>query len=129
KTDYTYIKYTDIEANIIEGIEQSERLDFPITNKIDKLENIINSIDGTILFCEERTGINSLSALKDVTFRDKIYCLVGPEGGFSQNEKEILRKHDKVMSVNLGRLILRTETASISILSIARLLCGNVIDK
>ena len=49
--------------------------------------------------------------------KKKIFILVGPEGDFSNEEKEFIYDK-KFLKVNLGNTILRTETAIISILSV-----------
>jgi 16S rRNA (uracil1498-N3)-methyltransferase len=130
KTDYSnHFKINRVENNIIEGVEQSERLDFPILNKIEQLDNILFKInDGIILFCDERSENNYI---KDIIFKlnadykninNKIYCLVGPEGGFSQKEKELIKNNNNVISISLGNTILRSETAVSSILSLTKML-------
>lgn len=52
-----------------------------------------------------------------------ISVIMGPEGGFSEKERQFLNK--KAISIKLGNRILRTETASISILSILQYILGN----
>jgi 16S rRNA (uracil1498-N3)-methyltransferase len=120
-----YTKYTThpkidrAEGNIVEAVEQCERLDFPVLNKIDKLENVLKKVDGKIFFCEERTGENDIKSVK-LDGDEKIYCLVGPEGGFSEEEKALIKQHKNVVSISLGHLILRAETAVVSVLSIVK---------
>lgn len=48
---------------------------------------------------------------------------VGPEGGWSDAERELFRRHGAV-SVTLGALVLRTETAALAALSVVRHLDG-----
>jgi RsmE family RNA methyltransferase len=45
---------------------------------------------------------------------------VGPECGFSAHEKELVNQHKKSISISLGNLILRSETAAINIISILK---------
>ena len=77
-----------------------------------------------IFFCEERTGNNSIkNIIKTIKFEDKkIYALVGPERGFLNKEKQLINSYKNTISVNLGKNILRTETATISVLSILKIL-------
>lgn len=125
-TEYTNknnLKLNKIDGNIIEAVEQSERLDLPVIHRIEKLKDLLKKLDNEksiILFCEERTGERTL---KSINFKDKnIYALVGPEGGFSEQEKSIIRSFKNVVSVSLGSNILRTETATISVLSVIKFL-------
>jgi 16S rRNA (uracil1498-N3)-methyltransferase len=118
----TKFKKDKFLSNAIEAVEQSERLDIPIINTengltkiLDKIEKEENSI---VFFCEER-NTNSFS-IKDCKFDKNIkyYALVGCEGGFSTEEKQLIKNYNCVKSVNLGENILRTETACAAILSI-----------
>lgn len=127
KTDYSNkdLKNNKIEGNIIEAIEQCERLDFPNIHKIKTLKEILDELQNTnslIFFCEERTGNNSIkNIIQNIEITDqKIYALIGPEGGFSNREKKLINSYKNTISINLGKNILRTETATISILSILK---------
>lgn len=128
KTEYTNksnLKLDKIEGNIIEAIEQCERLDLPTVNKINNIDKTLESINddkSIILFCEERTAENQIiNIIKNNTFSNKkIYALIGPEGGFSDNEKKLIRSFKNVISVSLGNNILRAETAGIAVLSIIK---------
>ena len=53
----------------------------------------------------------------DISQNPKIIVIIGPEGGFSAAELELLNNSDDVYKVSLGNLILRAETAVISALS------------
>ena len=121
-TNKSNIKINKIDGNIIEAVEQSERLDLPEICKIDTLKNTLDKIskkNSIIFFCEERTSKNSpMEVYKNTDVSNKkIYALVGPEGGFSESEKELIKSYSNVVSITLGNTILRAETAVISILS------------
>ncbi len=129
-TEYSNTKINNenkLEANIIEALEQSERLDMPKINKIQKLEKvleILNNDDNIIFFCEERTANNTAvgiyNNMRDKILNKKIYALVGAEGGFSEREKNMIKQYKNVISITLGSNVLRTETAVVSILSILK---------
>ena len=129
-TEYTNksnLKLNKLEGNIIEAIEQCERNDFPKIEKIQKLEDVLNKINNDnniIFFCEERTAVNNpinvFNDYKDKIKNKNIYALVGPEGGFSSKEKDLINSFKNTISINLGDTILRSETATISILSILK---------
>ncbi|GMO60719.1 MAG: 16S rRNA (uracil(1498)-N(3))-methyltransferase [Rickettsiales bacterium] len=122
KTDYTtHPKIDRILPNVIEAVEQCERLDLPCIHKLSTLKEVLDSIedDALILFCEERSGLKSIKEIGDFNSK-KIYCLVGAEGGFSESEKTLIRSYKNAISINLGTLILRSETATISILTLAK---------
>lgn len=126
-TEYTNknIRLNKIEGNIIEAVEQSERLDLPKINKIETLKTVLNKLNDNnsiIFFCEERSGKNSpVEIYNNIKITGKkIYALIGPEGGFSETEKELIKSYKNVVSINLGETILRTETATIAVLSILK---------
>ena len=51
--------------------------------------------------------------------------LIGPEGGFSPEERERLRGHPEVTPVTLGPRILRADTAAISALTLWQAALGD----
>ncbi len=51
--------------------------------------------------------------------------LIGPEGGFDDDERRMLRAHAKVRPVNLGPRILRADTAAISALTLVQAALGD----
>ncbi len=109
-----------LRSNAIEASEQCERLTVPPVHEPIKLQNMINSWDTerNIMLCDESgeggTIANILSSKKR---GDKWAILIGPEGGFSQEELATLRKLPYVTSVGLGPRILRADTAAIAALS------------
>jgi 16S rRNA (uracil1498-N3)-methyltransferase len=125
-TNKNICKMNKIEGNIIEAVEQSERLDLPNIHKTLSLEQILEILkceDSIIFFCEERKAKNDIKyVLDNINVKGKkIYTLVGPEGGFSEEEKKLIKSYNNVVSVSLGDTILRTETATIVILGIVKL--------
>ncbi|MDR2778525.1 MAG: 16S rRNA (uracil(1498)-N(3))-methyltransferase [Rickettsiales bacterium] len=118
------VKYnrSRIEKNVIEAVEQSERLDFPEIGDERSLVGVLEEIDPSndvVLLCRERSEPNSgFFSLEDSIRNKKTYALVGPEGGFSGDEIKLLKNYPFVISLSLGKNILRTETASASIISI-----------
>ena len=128
-TNKANFKEHKIYSNIIEAIEQSERLDCPIIHKLSNIKNILDNInkDSLIFFCEERTGKNNIeNILKYKNINTNIYALIGPEGGFTEDEKILINSYKNTISINLGNNILRTETATISILSLLKLINNNI---
>jgi 16S rRNA (uracil1498-N3)-methyltransferase len=80
------------------------------------MSELIKGYDLTLIAYEneEKTNIKEvLESNKDV---EKIAIIIGPEGGISKEEIESL-VNDGAKEVSLGKRILRTETASISMLS------------
>ena len=103
---------------IKEASEQCHRLVMPVIKEFESLENMVGSDDyDYILFGYEeeakRQSINSLAkVLTQITDGQRILIIIGPEGGFSQEEVLLLTSKGAI-PVRLGKRILRTETASL----------------
>jgi 16S rRNA (uracil1498-N3)-methyltransferase len=120
------------EANVIEAVEQSERLDLPKIHDVIKIQKFITSLceNDYLIFCEERSGNSKkayeilLDLKKKISEKEnkkscgKIYIVVGPEGGFSEEEIKLIKSFKNTYSVSLGEGILRAETATIVILGL-----------
>jgi 16S rRNA (uracil1498-N3)-methyltransferase len=102
-----------------EAAEQSQRSTIPQIFPVllwDGLLNMISSFDLALVFWEEAKERFSRDIFNSAKL-DKIGVIIGPEGGFSKDEIEDLKKLG-VCCVSLGKHILRTETASIVALGI-----------
>ena len=55
----------------------------------------------------------------------KVTLLIGPEGGFSDNERRLLLEQENVTRLSLGPRILRAETAAIAALTLVQALKGD----
>lgn len=104
-----------------EAVKQCERVDFLSIQEPMTLKEILESNDFDIkIACVEREAPQTLKAclqtIKSKAKSAKIAVIIGPEGGFSAKEFELL-KHADIHCASLGKLILRAETAVISALS------------
>ena len=75
---------------------------------------------------ESRTGTPVREAFSQASA--PIAILVGPEGGFSEDELKLLRQLDFATGVTLGPRILRAETAVVSALSCWQALSGDWVN-
>lgn len=101
--------------------EQSGRTTLPELLEIESLENWIANQQGLKVLLDPYAE-TTLSELKPETM--KVTLLTGPEGGFSNQERDIA-KVSGFIPVRLGARILRTETASLAALSAIQLLWGD----
>jgi len=118
-TEYTNIKNINVKnlyQNAIEASEQSERLDIPSIEKEVDLKSLLNSWpkDRKLIYCDEKNTdnksiIETIMPLKNTA--KKWSVLIGPEGGFSDKEKDLILENNGVISVSLGNTILRSDTA------------------
>ena len=65
------------------------------------------------------------SHLRHINKPEKIILIIGPEGGFDPEERQLMKKHN-VQPINMGPRILRTETAGIAALAAIGALWGDL---
>ena len=114
-TDMRHLNEDRLRTQIIEAAEQCERLDIPALHPLVTLDKKLQSWTGPKIFAAlERAAAPALAApvTGDIAF------LIGPEGGFSTREKEMIAAHSSVSPVSLGTLILRAETAALKMLAL-----------
>jgi len=102
------------EKIVREASEQSNRISVPEIHKIQKLNNFLEKFpnDGDLLFCEIDCKSSNLKNI--LNKKNPICILIGPEGDFSENERQLIVDHKKTTSISLAKNILRAETAAIS---------------
>ncbi|AJY46145.1 16S rRNA (uracil(1498)-N(3))-methyltransferase [Martelella endophytica] len=116
-----------LAANIIEAAEQCGVLAIPELREPAKLADIIEAWpDGRrLIFCDEAEETqNPLDALKGVG-EASLALIVGPEGGFSDEERSLLRSRDFVTAIPLGPRILRADTAAVAALAVIQAAIGD----
>ena len=101
---------------VIEASEQSNRLNVPEIKKAQNLKNFLNSNLMDLIF----TDLNSENKKVDKSkLTDKPICIIiGPEGDFSETERDEILSFKGVQSLKINENILRSETAVISAISI-----------
>ena len=114
-TEVRKINDARIQQQIFEAAEQCERFSIPSLHSLQKLENFLDSRDNEIplLSCLERYDA---SPIQDIQKSENIAFLIGPEGGFTAEEKKIIAA--KSVPVSLGETILRCETAAVKALAL-----------
>ena len=104
-----------LEKIIIEAAEQSNRLTVPSIEDPQKLKSFLNN-DMDLIFTDLNTTNTKIDIKKLTT---KPTCvIIGPEGDFSEEEREEILKFSGVQPIKINENILRSETAVISALSI-----------
>ena len=104
-----------LEKVIIEAAEQSNRITVPSIEDPQKLKSFLNN-DMDLIFTDLNTS-NTKIDLKKLTTKPTC-VIIGPEGDFSEEEREEILKFNGVQPVKINENILRSETAVISALSI-----------
>lgn len=113
-TDVRKINEERVQAQILEAAEQCERLDIPALHKMHGLKDAITQFDGTIIAAVERGDYPKSIDIQ--SFSSAYGILVGPEGGFSDEEIEFLRNCKNIKCVSFGEIILRSETGFLKLL-------------
>jgi len=105
-----------LEKIVIEASEQSNRLNVPLIEKAQNLKNFLklNSMD--LIFTDLNSDNKKIDKSK---LTNKPICIIiGPEGDFSETEREEILSFKNVQALKINENILRSETAVISAISI-----------
>ena len=105
-----------LEKVIIEAAEQSNRINVPSIEKPKSLKKFLDDKKMDLIFTDLNSKINKLD-LKKLT-NNPSCIIVGPEGDFSETEREEILSYNGVQAIKINENILRSETAVISALSI-----------
>lgn len=126
-TDKQHVKHTKLEAYCTEACEQCERLSLPVLEPLTDLKELLVTLrDHVILWGDESLqGRSPLNILPSLASNSKFLILVGPEGGFSNEERETLRQIKYVYPLRLGPRILRVDTAVTAMLTCVQLYHGD----
>ena len=102
------------EKIVVEASEQSNRISVPEILKIQNLENFLKNFpeNGHIIFCDINSESRNLKNI--VSNKNSVCILIGPEGDFSENERQLIVDNKKTISISLAKNILRAETAAIA---------------
>ena len=105
-----------LEKVIIEAAEQSNRINVPLIEDSQSLKDLLSNEKMDLIF----TDLNSKNKKLDLEkLTSKPICIIiGPEGDFSEEEREQILAFKGVQPIKINENILRSETAVISALSI-----------
>ncbi len=113
------INYERLIKIVTEASEQCNRLSIPEIDKIQKLDEFFkNNKDLNLIFGD----LNSDNKKLKINNKKILCILIGPEGDYTEVEREKILKYGGTQSIKLGNNILRTETAVISALSVINFL-------
>jgi 16S rRNA (uracil1498-N3)-methyltransferase len=113
RTEKKDLNIERIKRIAIEATEQSGRGDVPEIFEVTDLKNSIENFDGQIYVMDmEGVEIKKIKGLKNKSGMTKIGILIGPEGGWTENERDLF-EHKKIKNFSLGPQTLRAETAAI----------------
>ena len=118
RTEVKELNFDRANKIIIEATEQSNQFIPPQISKIIKLKDFLKNLDSStkVLFAD----ISSKYVLKseDIRGSESLSILIGPEGDFSLEERELILKSASIKPFTISRNILRSDTAVISAISL-----------
>jgi 16S rRNA (uracil1498-N3)-methyltransferase len=129
-TQVSRLKHEKLVANVIEAAEQCEVLTVPEVRSETTLERLLAdwpAREGSrrLIFADEgEAAASPLDAIRALAGQP-IGLLVGPEGGFSHEERTLLRAQPFVVPVSLGPRILRADTAAVAALAVIQAIIGD----
>jgi 16S rRNA (uracil1498-N3)-methyltransferase len=115
-----------MKANAVEAAEQCNLVFVPEVLEPQRLSAVLGAWDEnrTLIYCDETAAQNNVvEVLQKVKLPAAL--LVGPEGGFTEEERSYLRKLPFVIPVSLGPRILRADTVAIAALAVVQAVVGD----
>ena len=122
-SERTIVKKINIERIkkiIVESSEQSNRISVPEIKNLEPLKKFLSQFpkDGCLIFCDINCNKNNLKNILSKKIEGPICVLIGPEGDFSETERQSIIELNQTHSMSLANNILRAETAAITAVSI-----------
>jgi len=129
-TQVTRVNVERMRANAIEAAEQCGILSLPEIDEPRPLANVLSgwspeAPDRRLIFCDEgEEGADAVAVLSALP-RSPLAVLIGPEGGFSVEERAQLVALPFVTAISLGPRILRADTAAVAALAVVQAVVGD----
>jgi 16S rRNA (uracil1498-N3)-methyltransferase len=129
-TQVNRINLDRMQANVIEAAEQCGILAVPeVAEPIDLtrlIEGWAKAEPGRrLIFCDEGEESNNPLPILQGLQRGPLAVLIGPEGGFSEAERAMLRRESFVTPIPLGSRVLRADTAAVAALAVVQAVIGD----
>jgi 16S rRNA (uracil1498-N3)-methyltransferase len=127
RTQVARVNLERMEANAIEAAEQCGILALPAIDPPEKLDAVLSGWDPArrLIFCDEAAAVSDpADALRGLP-AGPAAVLIGPEGGFSAEERADLLSRPYVTAIWLGPRILRADTAAVAALALVQTFIGD----
>lgn len=126
-TQVSRVNEARMRSNAVEAAEQCGLLSVPVVEEPRRLTTILESwpADRALVFADEDASASSpIAALEGLAGRP-LAALVGPEGGFSTEERGVIRGLPQTVPVSLGPRIMRADTAAVAVLALMQSSVGD----
>ena len=128
-TQVSRVNSERMRANVIEAAEQCGILSLAEVADPVPLERYLGQRDAErlLVFCDEAAdATNPLRALQGgLPASHGIDVLIGPEGGFAEEERASLLRQPRILRLSLGPRILRADTAGVAALALVQAVLGD----
>ncbi|HEY8577888.1 MAG TPA: 16S rRNA (uracil(1498)-N(3))-methyltransferase [Devosia sp.] len=126
-TQVNRLKHERLVANAVEAAEQCEVLSVPQVAPEITLEVLLRSWpeDRKLILADEAEASSSPVETLATLRGQRLGLLIGPEGGFSDDERAMLRGLPFVVPISLGPRILRADTAAVAALAVIQAIIGD----
>jgi 16S rRNA (uracil1498-N3)-methyltransferase len=116
-----------MRANVIEAAEQCGTLRVPEVREPDRLERVVGEWDASrpLVFCDKDAKVKDPVAVLNLVPRGPVAVLLGPEGGFSVEERAVLLTKPYTVHLSLGPRVLRADTAAVAALALVNAVIGD----
>jgi len=118
-----------MRANVVEAAEQCGILTLASVAEPVSLDKFLTQREPQrlLVFCDEAAEqAGPLPALERVGTKGQgIDVLVGPEGGFAEEERSLLLRQPSILRLSLGPRILRADTAAVAALALVQAALGD----
>jgi 16S rRNA (uracil1498-N3)-methyltransferase len=117
-----------MRANAVEAAEQCGILSLPAIEPPVALLQLLGNWDPArrLVFCDEDAEVASAVVALTGLPHSPLAVLIGPEGGFAEDERAALLKLPNVVRLSLGPRILRADTAAVAALTLVQALIGDL---
>jgi 16S rRNA (uracil1498-N3)-methyltransferase len=127
-TQVSRVNSERMRANVIEAAEQCGILSLADVAEPMPLDRFLGQrqSERLLVFCDEAAETTSpLQALQNGGASDGIDILIGPEGGFAEEERALLLRQKRTLRLSLGPRILRADTAGVAALALVQAALGD----
>jgi 16S rRNA (uracil1498-N3)-methyltransferase len=116
-----------MRANVIEAAEQCGILRIPEVLEPRPLDRILDDWEPArrLVFCDEAAPLRDPVAALSAVSPGPVAVLIGPEGGFSDDERERLVGMSGVVRLALGPRIMRADTAAVAAMALVNAVLGD----
>jgi 16S rRNA (uracil1498-N3)-methyltransferase len=116
-----------MKANVIEAAEQCGVLRVPAVDEPKKLPSVLETWDArrTLIYCDEGAPLASPIEVLGGVAPGPLAVLIGPEGGFAEEERALILRQPFARAISLGPRIMRADTAAVAALALVNAVLGD----